>query len=169
MNIISNVVFTLKESVKRKTHTCQKCGKVFHNKKENFNICNECEYLITIDASNKYDSINKMKEDINRGFKNIDAYLSRYKIILDEYKTLYEYAQYVPDKIQLKPDTFEELKTWFNKDIRKLMDEKNLIITKKMEVLGKYKIEKQYNKLVEQAIELSIEYPDFEEGLTFYK
>lgn len=78
---------------------CKFCGKNtgLFNKGE---ICKSCKNHFLLNAQLATENINRLANDINKGFKNIDSYLTRMKIVLEQYELLDSAREALPNLIK---------------------------------------------------------------------
>ena len=87
---------------------CPICNAVKIRKE--FKACNNCKERIVMDIQMQQQNYNRIFGDINRGYKRLEPYLSRYQILLDIMESVYEELQYVSERVHLTPNNFEEFK-----------------------------------------------------------
>lgn len=129
-------------------------------------ICENCKNYMIINSRFLQDNINKFSDDIERGYKHVEPYLSRYKLILEQYKTTYEYAKYLPNLIKLDPPTYEEAEKKYLDKIKNKIDEMKIIIIHKLDATGEVTYLRSLKKLRDEILEAQIKYPEFIDALT---
>ena len=153
------------EAIKgNETIMCPICRKNEIHRKEK--ICDSCKINVLRDMQYHQETINRVSKDIAKGYKNLDSYLSRYKLILDEFKEVYKMKDYVSENVQLDPDTYEECTQKYLEKIKEIIDEKKKIIIHKLQITGESQFEKELRKLRDEILEMQVKYPEFESILT---
>lgn len=143
---------------------CPMCNKVEIKKHDN--VCENCKSYMISNAQYLQEAINRFSNDIEKGYKHIDPYLSRYKLILEQYKTAYEYAKYLPEIFKLDPPTYEET---FNKYLIKIdntISKMKKVIIHKLQMTGESSYLKELKKIRDEILEAQINYPEFAKVLT---
>ncbi|MCR0277732.1 hypothetical protein MKA40_15280 [[Clostridium] innocuum] len=128
------------------------------------NICKTCKNYFITDVRFATNDINRISEDINRGFKNLDSYLSRFIVILDCYKRIEKAKKMIPDIISVSK-TYDEY-----------VNDMNLIISEyqsiKLSEIGMMKTEKgrnrNYEKEYEKVAAIQYKYPIFNDAIEAY-
>lgn len=143
---------------------CPMCNEI-HIKKHD-GVCKNCKNYIINNASYLRENINRFSYDIEKGYKHIDPYLNRYKLILEQYKVAYKYAEYLPDIIKLEPPTYEETFNKYLEEINNKLNEMKTIIVHKLQVTGEVTYLRQLRKLRDEILEAQIKYPEFANVLT---
>ncbi|WP_041137876.1 hypothetical protein [Beduini massiliensis] len=139
---------------------CKYCGGStgFFNNKE---ICKTCKNKFLLNAQLSSDNINRLTNDINKGFKEIDSYLSRLKIILEQYRTLNNAQEALPDLIKTNLN-YQEMKANTEKFLLEFNENKiSLIMAMKTEK-GKARNIYKYLDSIDEAIQ---EYGEFKDIL----
>ena len=142
---------------------CINCGRSTGLFSSN-NICKTCKNHFITDVQFAINDINRISEDINRGYKNLDSYLSRFIVILDCYKRIEKAKQMMPDIINVSK-TYDE----YISDMNSIISEYQSV---KLGEIEKMKTEKgrnrNYEKEYEQVAAIQYKYPMFNDAIEMY-
>ena len=138
---------------------CPMCNKNQIKKKNG--VCENCKNYIISNSSYLQEAISRFSNDIEKGYKHVDPYLSRYKLILEQYKTAYEYAKHLPDIIKLDPPTYEEAVDKYLEKIKNTINEMKLIAIHKLLATSETPYLRELKKLRDEILEAQIKYPEF--------
>ena len=128
-------------------------------------LCPKCRQLTLINIKNYDERIQKITADIDRGYKKIEPYLSRYRIILNLWKEIYKMIKYVPNDVKANPKTYKTLEKNMYKSIQETIEDKKGAALYKFSQTGEYEHYKELKKLRDELLEMQIKYPEFRELL----
>lgn len=141
----------------KKCQLCNRTIKLFSNSI----ICDRCTKQLIFDCKLRFDGVEKLNNQINGGFKKLDSYLSRYKIILENMKAIYENQKYIKKYLNINPPTYSEYFDNVMEEIKKIIiNEKKKTIYPFQET-GDIKYIKKIQKLKDEIIDLQFQYPMF--------
>lgn len=135
---------------------CINCGKStgFFSKAT---LCKTCKTYYTALAISSLEAFQRLSGDVNKGFKNIDSYLSRFQIILQKFKEMEKANTMVPGVVKINA-TYNQL---FNSLCAILRSAFN----NRLESIDKLKTDKgkinNYSKELNNIHVYKISYPDF--------
>lgn len=140
--------------------TCPVCNNEKITKKAG--ICWKCRQVIVANIPAQQETINRIMYDISKGYKKLDSYLSRYKIILDIFKELYEYKKYIPqNEFNMDPETYEECENLYHQRISEMIIQKKEMILYKFRETGEVEFLKELKKFRNELLEMQVVYPEF--------
>lgn len=142
---------------------CAKCGKI---KETGRSVCNNCYKSIQLDCKLLQSTIERVSGDIDRGYKRLEPYLKRYRIICDCYCKLYDYAELLPKEIEIYPPTFSEYLMNIGYEIDRLINERINPILNKLNTLGDITYLANLKSLRDELVNLQKEYVEFDEVLS---
>ena len=124
--------------------------------------CSNCKQLLISNLSLSQESFNRIFGDISKGFKRLDPYLSRYKILIEIMDKAYKDVEYVPDKVHLSPSTFEEFKEdLLENNLKTVILEKKAIALNTFAQTGEVSHFRAIKKLRDEILEMQVKYPEF--------
>ncbi len=120
-------------------------------------LCKTCKTYYTALAISSLEAFQRLSGDVNKGFKNIDSYLSRFQIILQKFKEMEKANTMVPGVVKINA-TYNQL---FNSLCAILRNAFN----NRLESIDKLKTDKgkinNYTKELNGIYEYKVTYPDF--------
>jgi len=133
--------------------TCKKCGKLKTNKG---NLCIPCEKMYQRDFLKTQKEIENLESIIKYEHNSNDtSYIQDTIKIINLYKILYEYGDYLGNQVHIKPPTFNEFKDGVVKDLK---------------AFTKYKINHLINIFIdEQNLRAKRELINLKEDFDYYK
>ncbi len=135
---------------------CINCGKStgFFSRAS---LCKNCKTYYTSLAISSLEAFQRLSGDVNKGFKNIDSYLSRFQIILQKFKEMEKANKMVPGVVKINT-TYDQL---FN-NLCAILENAFKI---RLEAIDKLKTDKgkinNYVKELNSIKEYKTTYPDF--------
>lgn len=144
---------------------CKMCKKTmfFSNKK----VCNNCKNLIVYDCKLRIEGVEKLRNQINNGFKKLDSYLSRYQIAFESMKDIYEYQKLIPHEFTIEPKTYDEWESNTLNEIQNLVSLRKKQAIYKFEQTGDIMYLKDIKKLRTEILDLQLKYPQFKKLLAY--
>ena len=144
---------------------CPICNAVKIRKE--FKACNNCKERIVMDIQMQQENFNRILGDINRGYKRLEPYLSRYQILLDIMEDVYDELQYVSEIVHLTPDNFEALKNdLIENNLKSVIRDMKLMLIHRFNETGEISAFRAIKKLRDEILDMQIKYPQFKEYLT---
>lgn len=143
---------------------CPNCNN--HMIHKNAGVCNNCKNQFVYDIRLRKEFIEKISGDINKGYKNIEPYLSRYKLILENFEKIYYEQKYIPNKLELQPNNFEDLKVTILNNVKGKIEEKKKTAIHKYSETGETIHYRALKRLRDELLEMQVLYPEFIEFLT---
>ena len=126
------------------------------------NLCSNCTQIAKMYINNLGNKINKTNSDIQKGYKKLQPYFSRYKILLDSAKEFYETAYLIPNQINLQPRTYEEYKKNVIGMMTDMLSKKQISLFTKFADTGEVQYINDMIKLRDEMIDIKVEFPEFE-------
>lgn len=144
---------------------CPICNAVKIRKE--FRACNNCKERIVMNIQMQQQNYNRIFGDINRGYKRLEPYLSRYQILLDIMKDVYNELQYVPERVHLTPNNFEEFKEdLLENNLKVVVKDMKAMLIHRFDKTGEVSAFKAIKKLRDEILDMQIKYPQFKKYLT---
>lgn len=125
------------------------------------NLCSNCTSIAKMYANNLGNKINKTNYDLQKGYKKLQPYFSRYKILLDTAKEFYKTAYLIPNQIVLQPPTYEQYNENVIKMIKNMLNNKQMSLFTKFAETGEVKYINDMLKLRDEMIDIKVEFPEF--------
>lgn len=130
-------------------------------------VCNNCKQTLIADLSLSQESFNRIFGDISKGYKKLEPYLSRYKILIEIMERAYKEVEYVSDKVHLSPSTFEEFKEdLLENNLKSVVLEKKAVVLNAFAQTGEVSHFRSIKKLRDEILEMQVKYPEFIDYLT---
>ena len=154
------------EAIKdNETITCPICNKNKIRRKDK--VCNSCKTYLVENLRLEQESFNRIFGDISKGYKKIEPYLSRYKILIETMENAYKEVEYIPDIVHLSPSNFEEFKEdLLENNLKTVILEKKAVVLNAYAQTGEVSHFRAIKKLRDEILEMQVKYPEFIEYLT---
>lgn len=151
------------KKIKKSIFKCAYCGKP--KEKITNTLCNTCYRHIETDTRLRLDYIERLSRDIAKGYKRLEPYLSRYRLIATAYLEIYKYAELLPEEIIINPPTMGEMLKDMDREIKRLLDERINENLHYIEELGDLTYIAKLKTLKDEIKTLKEEYTEFEKIL----
>lgn len=164
MEIITNLKNKYNEWQDKTFMYCPVCNAKKIRRKEL--ACINCKNRIFNDVVLQQQNYERIFNDINRGYKKLEPYLSRYQILLDIMERVYDEIKYIPEKAQLDPSTFDDFKNdLLENNLKKVINNmKEMLIHRYVET-GEASTVRDIKKLRNEILDMQIKYPQFKKYL----
>lgn len=144
---------------------CPICNAIKINKKSK--ACDNCKARLVANIKLQQENYYKIFADVNKGYKRLEPYLSRYQLLLDIMEETYNESQYVSEQVHLTPATFEEFKKdLIENHLRDTVNEMKIILIHRLDETGEISAFRAIKKLRDEILDMQIKYPQFKEYLT---
>lgn len=140
---------------------CDRCNKIVLSG----NLCNQCLQLAKLRCNSLNNAMNKINYDIGKGYKKLNPYFTRYRMLIDNAEQLYEMVDILQDKVEIEPKTFAEYKKNIYNMAKEMIENKKQLIYQKINETGEVVYVNDLIKLRDEMIEAKIEFKEYEELL----
>ena len=165
MSIINDIKVKYEEWSKKTYMYCPICNAKKIKIKDR--ACVYCKNNLLNDVILQQKNYERIFNDINKGYKKLEPYLSRYQILLEIMERVYNEVQYIPEKVQLEPSNFAEFKQdLLENNLNKVIKNMKVILVHRYNETGELSTIRDIKKLRNEILDMQIKYPQFKEYLT---
>lgn len=143
---------------------CAICKKNWFNLTRS--ICDECYQQAQIEVNAANEEIKRYEELLDKDYTRIEQYLSKFKKLLNLYKTIYYYADLLPGEIKVEPKTYKEFLRLIKEDISSLINHRIDVYYFQIERMGDMACIVDLQILENEMLKAQNKYPEFDEELS---